>query len=192
MSKLYLRGDTGALRLVNDTGTDMDVSGGIGWLAYSNTAASTAVTASSAETMFSTNYTVPANYLEAGTLVKVHFQGIATATNSTDTLTIKMYIGGLSGTAILTSSATDATNNDIFEGEVQILVRTAGASGTFVAKGGFTKVEAASGTATRVIAITPSTTIDTTATQQIGVSATWSTNNAGNSCRLDIMTVEIY
>jgi hypothetical protein len=192
MSTLYLRGDNGRLILVNDTGTEVNISNGVGFLAYSNTAASTAVTNTTTETLFSTSYTVPVNVLEAGTMVKIRFQGIATATNSTDTLTINVYIGGLTGTALLTSSATNATDNDIFAGEVALIVRTAGASGTFVASGSFTKVEAASGTATRVDAITASTAIDTTATQVVGVSATWSVASASNSCRLDIMAVEIY
>jgi len=177
-------------RLVTNLLSDMNQTHG--GIVYSATAASTAVTATSSETAFSNKYTIPANSLVSGMVLRVRFQGIVTAANSTDTLTIKAYLGGLSGTALVTSSATDASNNDIFEGEATITIRTDGASGTFVGTGKFTKVEAASGTATEVATATASTAIDTTATQDIAISATWSTNNAGNSCRLDILNVEVY
>jgi len=161
-------------------------------LHYVNTAASTAISASSTETAFDTNYTIPANTLRAGSVIKVRFQGIATATNSTDTLTIKLYLGGLTGTAIFSSSATDAVNSDIFAGEAIIVIRTIGATGTFVASGNFTKVEGASGTATRVDAIVASTAIDTTTSKLVTASGTWSTTSGSNSCRMDIFSVEVY
>lgn len=179
-------------KALTSEGAKNDLVNNVQKLHYVNTAASTAITASSTETAFSTNYTIPANSLRAGSVIKVRFQGIATATNSTDTLTIKLYIGGLTGTAIFTSTATDATNNDIFAGEGIIVIRTIGSSGTLVASGSYTKVEGASGTASRVDFITASTAIDTTTSKLVTASGTWSSANAGNSCRMDIFSVEVY
>lgn len=174
-------------------GAGNDFINGHSKLIYTSTGASTAVTATASETAFDKKYTIPANTLRAGSVIKVRFQGIATATNSTDTLQIKAYLGGTGGTAILTGTATDVANNNVFSGEFTIVVRTIGSSGTFVAFGTHTDVPAASGTATQdVMEITASTTVDTTTTQDIVVSATWSTNSAGNSCRLDIFVVEAY
>lgn len=158
---------------------------------YVNTAASTAVTASSTETLFDKYYSIPANKLKASTRVNIRYQGIATATNSTDTLTIKLYIGGLTGTALISHAATDVANDNVFSGEYMLIIRTAGASGTMVGCGTYKSVPAAEGTATYKDEILPSTTIDTTAAQVVGVSATWSTTNAGNSCRLDVLSVDI-
>lgn len=163
-----------------------------GRLLYSNTAASSAVTNTSSETLFSTSYTLPANMLKAGSLLRVRYQGIATATNSTNTLAVKLYIGGTGGTALLASGATDVANNDIFCGEFDLICRTVGASGTMVGRGIHATTLAASGTASPVYAILGSTTINTTTSKVIGVSATWSVANAGNSCRLDMLTVELY
>jgi hypothetical protein len=164
-----------------------------GGLVYANTAASTAHTNSTDEALFSTQYSVPANTLKAGTVVKIKFQGIATATNSTDTLTIKLYLGGLAGTALLTGTATDVANNNIFAGEFTLIVRTTGASGTVVGYGTHTEVPAASGAAVHDITeILASTTVDTTAAQVIGVGADWSVASASNSARLDLLVVEIY
>lgn len=189
---VYLRGDTGALRQTDGT-TDVPVNGWLGGVVYSAVAASAAHTNTITEALFDKQYSIPANTLIAGSVIKVRYQGIATATNSTDTLLIKLYIGGLSGTAILTGTATDVADNNIFAGEALIQIRTSGASGTLVAVGTHTDVPAASGTATHGICeITASTTIDTTAAQVIGVGADWSVASSGNSARLDIMVVEIY
>lgn len=187
---VYLRGDNGQMRQTDGT-TDAPVNGWLGGVVYANTAASTAHTNTTTEAILDTSYSIPANTLVAGSVIKVRFQGIATATNSSDTLTVKLYLGGLAGTAILSGTATDVANNNIFCGEATIVVRTAGASGTFVAFGSHSQVPAASGTATPVYQITASTTVDTTAAQTVGVGVDWSVANAGNSCRLDIMLVEI-
>jgi hypothetical protein len=188
---VYLRGDDGQLRQTDGT-TDAAVNGWLGGVVYNAVAASAAHTATTDEALFDKQYSIPANTLKAGSVVKVRFQGIATGSNSTDTLTIKLYIGGLSGTAVLTGTATDATNNDVFTGEAMICIRTAGASGTLVAVASGNIVPAATRVAVPVYQITASTAIDTTAAQVVGVGIDWSTNNAGNTARLDIMVVEIY
>lgn len=154
-------------------------------------AASTAVTNTTSETAFDKKITVPKNTLHAGSVVRIKFQGIATSTNSTDTLQIKLYIGGTGGTALLTGTATDVADNNIFAGQFDIIIRTNGSSGTFVGFGSHTKVPAASNTATLVVATIGSTTIDTTADQDVVVSATWGAQSASDSCRLDFLTVEI-
>lgn len=160
-------------------------------VAYANTAASAAVTNTTTETLFDTQYSIPASALKAGSVLKIRYQGIATATNATDTLAVKLYIGGLTGTVLISHAATDVANNDVFSGEYQLTIRTAGASGTMVGCGTYKSVPAAEGTATYKDDILASTAIDTTAAQVVGVSATWSVANAGNSCRLDVLTVEI-
>lgn len=187
---VFLRGDDGTIQQTDGTNTD-SVRGWLGGVVYRNVAASAAHTNTTDEALFDAQYSIPANTLKAGSVIKVRYQGIATATNSTDTLTIKLYLGGLAGTAILTGTATDVANSNIFCGEATIVIRTVGATGTFVAYGSHSDVPAASGTATPVYEITASTTIDTTAAQVIGVGADWSVANSGNSCRLDIMVVEI-
>ena len=168
-----------------------------GGLAYVNVADSTPVTSTSTETVFDANYAIPANTLVAGSVVVIRWSLIVTASNSTDTGQFKTYLatnttaGSVAGTAFVTTAATDMTNNDIVEGETVIVVRTAGSSGTCVATSGFTKTEAASNTATRVSVMTNSTTINTQTAQTACVSATFSTNNAGNSATLRVMSVSI-
>lgn len=163
-----------------------------GRMVYANTAASTAISNTTTEALFDTQYSIPANTLKAGTVVKIRYQGIATATDSTDTLTIVLYIGGLTGTALISHAATDVANNNVFTGEYTLIIRTAGASGTMVGVGTYKSVPAAEGTMTVKDDILASTAIDTTAAQVVGVSADWSVATANNSVRLDVLTVEIY
>jgi hypothetical protein len=158
---------------------------------YTNEAASAAHTNTTTEAMFDKNYTIPANTLEPGQLIRIRYQGIATATNSTDTLTLVLRIGGLTGTALFTHAAQDVANNDVFSGEFELIIRTIGASGTMVGVGTGKSIAAAEGTVTYKDDILASTTIDTTVAQQIGVTADWSVANAGNSCRLDFLRIEM-
>lgn len=173
-------------------GGDLGGNSGVANLVvYTNTAASTAVSNTVAETVFDTKYTIPKNSLQPGQKIRIRFQGIATATNSTDTLTIKLYIGGTSGTALIAEAATDVADNNVFQGEYELIVRTVGASGTIVGVGTYKSVPAAEGTMTIKDDILASTTIDTTSSKDISVSATWSVASSSNSCRLDVMIVEI-
>lgn len=161
-----------------------------GWgntMLYSNQAASTALTNSVTATTFDTKYSMPANSLKPGDVIRVKYQGIATATNSTDTLAIDVVFGG---TTIAATAATDAADNDIFVGEFDIIVRSVGATGTFVARG-FGGALGASGTATGRARFKASTSFDTTAAFDVGVQGTWSVASASNSCRLDVITIEL-
>lgn len=152
---------------------------------YEQVAAGTALTNSTVETALS-SYTIPANTLQVGDQITVKGEGIATATNSTDTLKVKLYIGS---TAIFDSGALDVADNDIYEFEATIIIRTIGASGTLVAEG--TVTIGTPGTSTVKAFKLASTAVDTTATQALTLKGTWSVANAGNSVRSDVFDVEI-
>lgn len=154
-----------------------------GGLVFSQAAASSAVTATTVATKFDQNYTFPVNSLKAGDVLKVTAEVIATATNSTDTLTLELMLGS---TVVASTGAIDVANSDTFTFMSDIVIRTSGASGTVVAT---TAVNTATGNATFKSIILASTAIDTTATQQLAVRATWSSNNVGNSARQDVLNI---
>ena len=149
--------------------------------------ASTALTASNAETNFdNSDVTIPANTLRVGDVIRVRAQGICTATNSTDTFTGKIKLGS---NVVLSTGAVDVANNDIFYLEADVVVRTIGSSGTVVAAG--VQALGAEGTVTAKPGKLASATADTTGALTIAVSGQWSTTSAGNSCRLDVCNIEI-
>lgn len=153
---------------------------------YVSTAASAAISNVSAITAFDKSFTIAANTLQVGDIIRIYAQGIATATNSTDTLTITLKIGS---TTVVATAALDVANNDIFQIEAFLVIRTIGASGTFVTSG--YNLIGPPATAAQISFFKASTTIDTTAAQAITVSATWSVASASNSVRLDVLHVEL-
>lgn len=148
------------------------------------TAASTAVSNTASETAFDKTITIPANSVQVGDTLRITGQVIATATNSTDTLNIKLKIGS---TVIVATGALDATNNDVAVFFADVTIRTVGASGTLVAFGMATIGPVSS--ATMKPFYLASTAIDTTADMTISATATWSAASSGDSCRLDGLTV---
>lgn len=144
------------------------------------TAAGTAITNTTTETSLGFTETIKANELQVGDVIEIDLMGIATSTNSTDTLKWKLY---LNAQAIADTGALDVANNDIISIKARITIRTIGASGTMVAEL-YTFVGTA-GTAAVKPQLLGSTAIDTTVDQVIDAKATWSVASASNSCRLD-------
>lgn len=135
-------------------------------LLAASVAASTAITgATETSTAFSTSYTVPANALEAGTVLRGSAWGKHTATTGSETHTLALKLGSV---AIATSGNLDPANDDYFRWEWEITCRTAGASGTIV---GWARLSyGASGAAGTVIQFyLDSTTLDTTADNVLAV-----------------------
>lgn len=158
---------------------------------FSLSAAGTALSNSTTRTALA-SFTVKGGTLRAGSRLRVRAQVIATATNATDTLLLD--IGGAVGgtpAALCSSSAVDVANNDIGFFDLDIQVRTIGASGTLVVAGHYVKTLAALDTAVTKPFFLASTTIDTTADFVLGVYGTWSVASASNSCRADVFTVDL-
>lgn len=190
--EFYMRLPAGAVAVVIG---DKLISNGDGTLVkalsesetlYVNTADSAALTNTVTETAFDKSYTIPANMLKVGDVIRISAQVLATATNSTDTLTVRLKIGS---TTIISTGAVDVANNDIATITCELVVRTIGASGTFVGTG--EQSLGVPGTVTSKPFNLVSTTIDTTATQAITVTGQWSVASASNSCKLTLLDVGI-
>ena len=155
-------------------------------LRYAAVAASTAVTNTTTETAFSNSHTIPANTLQTGDVLKIRAPGIAPATNSTDTLTLKLKIGS---TVIAATAAADVANNDIGYFDAMVVVRRqlvrAAALSRPARKGSAPPAPSPANRSTW-----PQRPSTPRCDQLISVTATWSVANAGDSCRLDMLTVE--
>jgi hypothetical protein len=167
----------------------------VGGRLYTQTSASTAITATASETTFDQAvYEVKANTLTAGKILRIKGQGIATATNASDTLTIKVKIGGTTtnttGDVLIQTAAVDVANNDIFAFAFDLIPRAApGATAACVGHGHYTLGGGGAGAVywTNLA----STNLATNGALPVKVTATWSSNNAGNSCRMDVFSVEV-
>ena len=160
------------------------VSGGDTDLLYNAIADAAALTNTTSETAFDKSYTFPVGSLKAGDKIVIEGEVRATATNSTDTLTVKVKIGS---TLLATSGAVDVANNDICVFRLTLTVTDVGATGHFTASG--TISLGVAGTVTAKAVYVDSTAIDTTATQAITVTGQWSNASSSNSATLEQLSV---
>lgn len=193
------RGDEIASRLaigqnvaVNDTlisfgdGTVVRAAGTIpaANLTYTTVAASATITNTATETDFNQTAVIAANTLKAGDLIRVQAHAVCSATNGTDTLTVKLKIGS---TVIASTGALDVANGDVVLVDALLVVRTIGASGTFVASGIINI--GVPGTATTKVFNLASTAIDTTVNQTIKLTGQWSAVSSGDVVALQSFVV---
>lgn len=157
-------------------------------LLYTLLAAGTALTNSTAETVLG-SYEIPANGLQAGKVYHLSGAVVATATNSTDTLRIRVRVGPttLTGTVVADSGAVDVANGDVVAWSLTATVRNTGSTSVVIVSG-FCSAPGAEGTATARVAF-ESLSIDSAVAQKIEATGVWSVANAGNSCRCDAFTV---
>lgn len=127
------------------------------------------------------SFSIPST-VAAGDVIRFSAYVAVPTTVSTDTLRLRVRVGGLSGTAIFDSTAIDVSNNDLFHVTGEITFRTVGASGTAIAVvGGYST---AGGTAGPIDAsATALSSLDTTAAITLAVTGVWSTENA-NVCKV--------
>ena len=160
-------------------------------LLYGAVAASATLASLAAETAFDKSYTLPANSLKVGDVIDIWAQVDITAANSTDTFLFKIKIGS---TILAATGTIDGVTGDVAVIHARAKVRTIGASGTIVAASLSYVGTASSAAGAADIpsgSALASTTIDTTATQAITVTATHSTNSAGNQSTLQMLDVMV-
>lgn len=147
---------------------------------------SAAVANTATETAFDQSVTIPAGLLSIGSVIRIKAKVAATATHTTDTLQILCHLNTTAGVTLATSSAVDVADNDLATLDITMTVRTIGASGTFTV-GGQSIVK----TTAKAVGTVSTIAIDTTAANAIVISALWSAADAGNSCRLEDLTVSL-
>jgi hypothetical protein len=166
--------------------------------AFNTTAAETSVIAPEAK------YTLPANFLKVGSHLKLTCQGrISNIVTSPGTLTWKVKFGSV---IVFTSGALNlnvvAKVNVTFWLEILLATRTIGGStvATMMGVGNFTSesvvgspVNTAGGAGTLLLPVTApvvGTGFDSTAAQQIDLTATFSTSNVGNAMQSHMYKLE--
>ncbi len=188
-----------ALAFTNTLTTTDGVASGtarrVGGIAHRSIAASTAqLGTTETRVVLDQTYTMPANTLKAGTVVKIRALVFHTATTGSETHTLAVAFGA---TDLAVTGALDPADNGASIIDFTVVCRTAGATGTVVGCGTCTNgARAAALTATHGMhtgATSASTQeIDTTAAIVVGVAIDRQAS-AGDtdSCRLDLLTVEI-
>ncbi len=153
-------------------------------LRFTNAAASSLISNLTAETDFDVTGTLPANLLKAGDVIKIRVRGICPSTHSTDTLSIKLYIGSV---LLGTISATNVANGDEFFLDAQVFVLSTAAIQAFV-KQSTLAAPAAWTMSEKGVA---SSALDSTGAVVIKATATWSVADATNTVKVTELTVAL-
>lgn len=148
------------------------------------------ITNTTAETVFSTgSYSLHANRVIGGSSINVFAAGKVPSTNSTDTLTLRIRIGGVSGTVIAQSPAVDVADDDDFSIVSRITFRTVGASGTLIGSSMGVGPGAISFLGVGWSYVGTEAAVNTTTAQSIVVTAEWSVASTANQVILNQFTV---
>ena len=131
------------------------------------------------------SYTIPANTLEVGDIVRIKVFCTVIDTNGTDTLTPILNFGG---SAIATGAALDVADSDIVFAEADVHVTATGSSGTCTAIG---EIRTDALGAVHVIATTALTSMDTTGGLAVALNMDWDAAHADNEVRIDTVSIEL-
>ena len=131
------------------------------------------------------SYTIPANTLEVGDIVRIKVFCTVIDSNGTDTLTPVLNFGG---SAIATGAALDVADDDIVFAEADVHVTATGSSGTCTAIG---EIRTDALGAVHVIASTALTSMDTTGGLAVALNVDWDAAHADNEVRIDTVSIEL-
>lgn len=159
----------------------------------------TTVANSSTETSLIGNFSgekaLPANFWTVGKTLRFRAWGLVSYdATAAQTLTIRIRIGGVTGTLILATAAFDVAaltqNDDLWRVECDITCRTTGNPGTVIAQGTWS-----SGTGTFVVnPFTPPLApfnLDTTAAKTFELTADWAVADPGDTITIQMATLEV-
>jgi len=175
-------------------------------LVDNTTASGTAVANTATETILIPQKTIPANYLQAGRLLKLTVYG-GYGTTGTPTLTFTLRWGSATGGTVMAKSGTYTTGSGVgggasmtalFKIEIFIQIRSSGASGTAMSNGEAVLYTTGTAGGTYLPIVSGSTggttpavaTLDLTADTALSLTALWGTANAANSIQAHHWSLE--
>ena len=131
------------------------------------------------------SYTIPADTLEKGDIVRIKCFATVIDSNGSDTLTPILNFGG---TAIATGAALDVADSDIVYVWADVHCTATGSSGTCTA---IAEIRTDALGAVHVIATTALTSMDTTGGLAVALNVDWDAAHADNEVRIDAVSIEL-
>lgn len=130
------------------------------------------------------SYSLPVGALAKGKVIKGRAVVRSIDENSTNTLTLKLKIGG---TTVYTSASVDQADDDVSVIDFEIVSRGTGAAATIIVSGWGVDPDATGTLAPKAFAKVY--TVDTTAAVAIAITATYSAAHADNECQIESFTL---
>lgn len=134
--------------------------------------------------------TIPANTLKAGDRLRIKGFSKVTGQNGTDTIRVRLRIGGLTGVMLATVTPYDAATNDRIRFTADVWFESVGtATNSKFHSHGLAKRTGGSDEDTYV---EDNTTLDTTAAIDVVYTQFWSADNSNNRCKLYELSAELF
>lgn len=177
--------------------TNQNVSGGGGGsssLVYVNTTipAGNTIANTTTATAFSSSYTISANSLAVGSVIRVVLRGVYSSALTAPTISIALKLGS---TTVLTTGVISpligSATNDGWSYEALLVIQAVGVSGSVEAQGTSMFQTAANDAAVVPMENTAAITVDTTVAETITATVTWGTASTSNTVTLREMAVWI-
>ena len=167
---------------------------GVATALFTATAAATVASSTSETTLAGSgvgSLTLPANFFTVGKTIKLRAWGVyGTKASPVGTFTIRFKYG--STTLIsLAPTLTVSLTNQMWEAEFEVTCRSTGATGTVFPQGEVQLFTSTTASGFIVAGPTATTTIDTTASSKIDITAQWATSNASNTITCNNFTAEV-
>ena len=131
------------------------------------------------------SYTIPADTLSVGDIVRIKVFATVVDQNSTNTLTPVLNFGG---SAIATGAALVVADSDIIYAWADVHVTKTGSSGTCTA---IAELRTDALGATVIIGQTALTSMDTTGGLAVALNVDWDAAHADNEVRIDTVSIEL-
>ena len=160
----------------------------IGGRVNEDIAAGSDLTNSTAETALAT-YQIPANTFKVGTRLKVRAMVAVTANVSTTTLTCRLRLGGVSGTALVTTASVDTSAGSIVVVDFEIVSRAAPSASSALCGSGWYNDPGAVGSALKMAALA-ATNFATNGALDLVITGQWSAAD-GNTCACQVLSVDV-
>lgn len=181
---------TGALQAMPGNTT----VGGTGSLVYSNTsvpAGNTIANQSGSDVAFTSSYTIPANSLTVGAVIRVRCWGVYSTSVIAPMITLKLKLGSITMVSSGAISGVASVTNAGWWGLADLTVQSLGSTGSIEAQGyGVLSTAATTGLSVNATNTAP-VTIDTTVDEMVTVTVQWSASSASNSITLRELPINI-
>ncbi|MBK8139262.1 MAG: hypothetical protein IPK52_26165 [Chloroflexi bacterium] len=129
--------------------------------------------------------------MTAGRTLRVKAAGFySTDASSAGTLQFRVKLGSIPIVASATFSATDGVSNGAWSLDADITCRTVGGSGTVFGQGYVRLWDGAAVAIAHQMIATSTSTIDTTASQAVGLTAQWGTADTDNTLTITNLLIE--
>lgn len=146
---------------------------------------------SGSDVAFTSSYTIPANSLAVGSVIRINLRGIYGTNIIAPNITGKIKIGAVVFLTTGTITSIAGVSNSGWTGFAEMIVTGIGTTGAIEAQGYLEFATAATTSLSVNLSNTAAISLDTTISNAITVTVQWSASNAANTISLRIMTVDI-